>query len=136
MKLLDTTFLVHHYRGNERVERYLAEHDPRTDGDLFTTTINLKEIAVGVHLVESDPTLADVVSDFGWLDVVSFQVEDAHIAGAIEARLLEDESIPGDRLNALTGDLFVAAVARRRDATVVTENEEDFRVLQVPTEAY
>jgi len=136
VKLLDTTFLVHHYRGNERVETYLSEHDSRVDGDLFTTTINLKEVAVGTHLLEDDPTIADVVSDFGWLDIEPFGIEDAHHAGAIHARLVEDETVPTDRITALTGDLLIAAAARRRDATVVTENVTDFETLGVPTEEY
>lgn len=136
MKLLDTTFLVHHYRGNERVETYLSGHDPRVDGDLFTTTINLKEVAVGTHLLEDDPTIADLVSDFGWLDIEPFGIEDAHHAGAIQARLVEDDTVPADRITALSGDLLIAAAARRRDATIVTENLADFETLGVPIEEY
>lgn len=120
----------------DRVEEYLSTHDPRSDEDLFTTTINLKEVAVGVHLHREDPSFMDVVADLGWLNVVPFEARDAHHAGAIEAERQADESIDANRLNALASDVLIAAVARRRDATVVTENVRDFRVFDVPVERY
>lgn len=136
MKLLDTTFLAHYYRGDPRVEAYLEEHDPADDGDLITTTINVEELAVGVHLVEDDPTEAAVVGDLGWLRIVPFGVDDAYHAGKIEARLLDDETVDADRIDALAGDILIAGAAESRDATVVTENVEDFRTLDAAVESY
>ena len=135
MKLLDTTFLAHYYRGNSRVESFLDTHES-TDEDLVTTTINVEEIAVGVHAVEDDPTEADVRSDLGWLTVLPFETGDAFAAAAIEARLLADETVDADRINALAGEILIAGAADHHDATVVTENVADFEQLGVAVEGY
>jgi hypothetical protein len=136
VKLLDTTFLAHYYRGDPRVESYLSDHDADADGRLITSTINLKEIAVGVHVIESDPTKADVAADFEWVDVVPFTADDAYHAGAIEARLQQADDVDQERLNALAGDILIAGVAVNYDATVVTDNVDDFERLDVSVEAY
>lgn len=133
MKLLDTTFLAHYYRGDQRVESFLDAHGD--EEDLVTTTINVEEIAVGVHIVGDDPTMADILSDLGWLTVLPFEAEDAFAAAAIEADLLADD-VDADRINALAGDILIAGVADRRDATVVTENVADFETLGVAVEGY
>ncbi|WP_204959879.1 hypothetical protein [Salinigranum salinum] len=53
-KLLDTTFLIHHWGGRESVKSYLEAQPEGTE--YLTTTINLKEIAVGRKLVDAfDP---------------------------------------------------------------------------------
>ncbi len=44
MKLLDTTFLIHYWAGWEAVEDYLETHE---EEEFVTTTLNIKEIAVG-----------------------------------------------------------------------------------------
>jgi predicted nucleic acid-binding protein len=135
VKLLDTTFLAHYYRGAPRVETFLDAHES-DDEDLVTTTINVEEIAVGVHTVEDDPTEAEVRSDLGWLTVLPFETSDAFAAAAIEAELLADEAVDTDRINALAGDILIAGVADRHDATVVTENVDDFEQLGVAVEGY
>lgn len=136
MKLLDTTFLAHYYRGDSRVEAYLSAHESGESGeDLVTSTVNVEEIAVGVHTVEDDPTLEDVLADLGWLTVLPFDAEDAFAAAAIEADLIASQ-IDQDRINALAGDVLIAGVADRHGATVVTENVDDFRTLGVPVESY
>ncbi|WP_123535163.1 type II toxin-antitoxin system VapC family toxin [Halosimplex salinum] len=135
MKLLDTTFLAHYYRGDPRVESFLSAHEDG-DEDLFTSTINVEEIAVGVHTVEDDPSLESLLADLGWLRVTPFEDEDAFAAAAIEAELLDDDGVGQDRINALAGDVLIAGVADRRDATVVTENVDDFEALGVPVKAY
>lgn len=134
-KLLDTTFLVHYLTDGSRVEPYLEANDgPETE--FLTTTITVKELAVGVHRVEDDPTVADLRTDLGWVDVLPFSTRHAFYAGEIESRLREDD-VPRDRLNALGGDVLVAGAALAEDATVVTENVDDFDLLpDVPVESY
>lgn len=134
MKLLDTTFLAHYYCGDPRIESFLSATDD--DEDLVTTTINVEEIAVGVHAVEDDPSPADLLADFGWLRILPFETADAFAAGAIEADLRANETVDRDRINALTGDVLIAGAADRYGATVVTENEDDFAALGVPVETY
>ena len=134
MKLLDTTFLAHYYRGDDRVESFLDAHDD--EEDLVTSAINVEEIAVGVHTVEDDPSLESVLADLGWLAVLPFEPADAFAAAGIEAAIHADETVARDRIDALAGDVLIAGVAENRDATVVTENVDDFEALGVPVEDY
>ncbi|QLH80858.1 type II toxin-antitoxin system VapC family toxin [Halosimplex pelagicum] len=134
MKLLDTTFLAHYYRGDDRVESFLEAHGD--EEDLVTSAINVEEIAVGVHTVEDDPSLESILADLGWLTVLPFGPDDAFAAAGIEAELHADDTVAQDRINALAGDVLIAGVAENRGATVVTENVDDFEALGVPVEAY
>ncbi len=132
-KLLDTTFLIHHWGGRESVRSYL---DSQPDGtEYVTTTINLKEIAVGRTLADAfDPEEID--AQFEWLRVVPITREAAWETAAIEARLRRDDALNRDRINSLAGDAVVAGAAAALDATVVTENVDDFRTLGVSAEPY
>jgi predicted nucleic acid-binding protein len=122
MKLLDTTFLVDHQRGEDAVARFLGDCDDR-DETLVTSSINLKEIAVGKFLVEEPtPDVNDVLADFGWLEVEPFSQRHALEAARIESELhLSDEYEPE-----LAADVLIAGVARSLDAPVVTRNTDDF----------
>ena len=132
MKLLDTTFLVDYERGEEVVAEYLEENEA---ADFVTSTLCIEELAVGKH-VAGDPTGADVLAPYGWLEVVPFRTDHAIVAGEMEAELHADGSANREYINAVTGDLLVAAVARAMDATVVTNNREDFERFDVAVEAY
>jgi predicted nucleic acid-binding protein len=132
MKLLATTFLVDYERGEAAVADYLEANE---DEDYCTSTLCIKELAVGKHVVD-DPTESDVLAPYGWLDVVPFETSHAVTAGEMEAALHEDDSVNRDRINAITGDLLIAAVARSTGATVVTANVDDFESFQVPVESY
>jgi len=69
--------------------------------------------------------------------LVPFDVEHAFVATELEATFRQRSDIEPDRLNSLTGDLLIAAVARERNATVVTKNTRDFELFGgVPVEAY
>jgi predicted nucleic acid-binding protein len=54
----------------------------------------------------------------------------------MEADLHADESVNRDYINAVTGDLVIAAVARTMDATVVTNDGEDFDRFDVAVGGY
>lgn len=132
-KLLDTTFLIHHWGGREPVRSYLESQPDGTE--YVTTTINLKEIAVGRMLVDAfDP--AEILSQFEWVRVVPITPAVAWEAAGIEARLHRADDVNRDRIDSLAGDVLIAGAAADLDATVVTENVEDFRALGVPTETY
>ena len=128
MKLLDTTFLVDYERGEDAVAEYLEANGA---AEFVTSTLCVKELAVGKHVV-GDPTRADVLAPYGWLEVVPFRVDHAVAAGEMEA----DESVNRDYINAVIGDLLIAAVARTMDATVVTNDGEDFDRFDVAVEGY
>jgi len=134
VKLLDTTFLAHYYRGNDRVAECLSGHDDAED--LCTTTINIKEIAVGLSAIDADPTPEQFDSELGWLRIVPFETQHAVEAAALEAALQDDESVNQDEINSLAGDLLIGGAAEALDATVVTDNVADFELLGVPVESY
>lgn len=134
-KLLDTTFLVHHLRGQDRVKQYLEHHDgPGTE--FITSTIAMKELAVGFHRVQTNPTFADVYREFRWLDIVPFSAQHAFQAASIEASLRE-QGLTQAQVGAMAGDILIGAVAVGEGATVVTENLGDFEVMSnVNAESY
>ena len=101
----------------------------------MTSTLCVKELAIDKHIV-GDPTLADVLAPYGWLKVVPFRTDHAIVAGEMEAELHADESVNRDQIDAVAGDLLIAAVARAMDATVVTNNREDFDRFDVAVEGY
>ena len=133
MKLLDTTFLIHYWGGHSDVREYLEAHE---EAEFVTTTLNTKEIAVG-RAIQGELDPFEIRSTFEWLTVVPFRFEHAIHAGELEARLHENDEINQDRINSLTGDALIAAVAREIGATVVTQNEDDFQLFDgVTVETY
>lgn len=132
MKLLDTTFLVDHQRGQEGVAEFLEEQEEEGE-ELVTSSINLKEIAVGKIMVEEPtPTFEDILSDFGWLTVEPFDEAQAIEAARIEAELREgDEYEPS-----LSADILIAGVAQDLDVPVVTRNVSDFEQIGVEVQSY
>lgn len=133
-KLLDTTFLIHYWAGVEAVEEYLESHEETSE--FVTTAINLKEIAVGRELQgKFDPN--EIRSTFDWVRTVPFQTEHAFFAGQMEATLRKNDEVNQQKVNELAGDLFIAAVAKDLNASVVTRNVDDFEMLDgVSVETY
>jgi predicted nucleic acid-binding protein len=133
MKLLDTTFLIHYWGGAEAVADYLSEHEEQ---EFVTTTLNLKELAVG-RALQDELDRHEIRSTFDWVRLVPFSVDSAFFAGELEADLYADPDINQDKINSLTGDLLIAAVAKETDATVVTRNTGDFELFDgVSVETY
>ena len=83
MKLLDTTFLIHYWGGREATKTYLEAHE---DAEFITTTLNLKEIAVGLSL-QGNLDRHQLLSTFEWVETVPFQTDHAVVAGELEAEL-------------------------------------------------
>lgn len=133
MKLLDTTFLIHYWAGRNAVEDYLETHE---DAEFVTTTLNIKEIAVG-RKIQGNLDPAEIQSTFAWVTVLPFQVEHAFTAGELEAEFHRDETVNQDKINSLSGALLIAAVAKEAGATVVTRNSDDFQLFDgVSVEVY
>ena len=124
MKLLDTTFLIHYWAGHESVEDYLETHE---EAEFLTTTLNIKEIAVGRALQDNlDPY--EIHAIFRWVTIIPFRAEHAFTAGKLEAALHQNERINRDKINSRAGDLLIASVAKEVGATVVTQNTDDFEI--------
>jgi predicted nucleic acid-binding protein len=83
MKLPDTTFLIHYWAGVEAVAEYLGANE---DEEFVTTTLNLKEIAVG-RALQGELDRAEILTRFDWVRVVPFGAEHAFVAGRLEADL-------------------------------------------------
>jgi predicted nucleic acid-binding protein len=134
-KLLDTTFHVHFLTDKERVKPYLEAHEtPETE--FLSSMITMKKLAVGVHHVEHDPSVADLHADFGWVNILPFSMRHAFYAGQIENALIQ-QGTPQEQLNALGGDILIGGVALAEDATVVTQNTDDFELMpDVDIESY
>lgn len=133
MKLLDTTFLIHYWAGREDARDYLEQHE---ESEFTTTTLNVKELAVGREL-QGELDRHELLSTFDWVRIIPFQTEHAFIAGQLEATLHRDETVNQDKINSLTGDALIGAVATELGAPVVTKNSADFDSLDgVSVETY
>ncbi|MEY7851228.1 type II toxin-antitoxin system VapC family toxin [Natrarchaeobius sp. A-rgal3] len=133
VKLLDTTFLIHHWGGYPEVKSYLESQPNETE--YITTTLNLKEIAVGRKLVgRFNPE--EIRAQFEWVRTVPITSTTAWEIADVEAPLHRDETTNRDRINALAADAVVAGAAIEHEATVVSNNVDDFRALGVPVESY
>lgn len=133
MKLLDTTFLIHYWAGHKKAKTYLQQHD---ESEFITTALNIKELAVGREL-QDKLDRHEILATFAWLHIVPFQTKHAFVAGPLEAELYRDGRVNQDKINALTGDVLIAAVAKELGATVVTENVDDFEMFDdVSVESY
>lgn len=133
MKLLDTTFLIHYWGGKAAVHQYLEANE---DSEFITTTLNLNEIVVGQAL-QGQLDREEINATFDWVNIVPFAREHAFFAGELEAELHRSEDMNQDKINALTGDILIAAVAKAKNAIVVTKNVRDFEQLRgVDVETY
>lgn len=131
MKFLDTTFLIDHQNGDPRVQSYLGEHEDET---FVTSTLALKEVAVGRFIVQTPPPCQqEIRDDFRWLRVEPFSLSHALSAAEIEADLRH-----ADRFHeSLTTDILLGGVAKTLNAPVVTQNTRDFKpLIGVSVETY
>lgn len=129
MKVLDTTALIDHARGDPAIGRYLAEHHATT---LVVSTISFQELAVG-EVVAGDETLAAIRGHLGAFDIRSYTAEHAYEGAAIEAALRER----GDYDPALARDVLIGGVARDLEAPIVTRNTDRFAKFdEVDVETY
>lgn len=77
------------------------------------------------------------LTTFDWLTLIPFDAEHAFVAAKLEATLRQRSDVNQDRINALAGDLLIAAVAKERNAAVVTENVRDFSLFEdSPVDTY
>ena len=133
MKLLDTTFLIDYWAGEEAVASYLSSTPAGTE--YVTTAINVKELAVGRALQDGDAE-AEIRRTFEWVEFVPFAPRHGLLAGSIEADLRSRSSVEEATVRRLAGDVLIAAVAIDLGATVVTRNVADFERLAVDVESY
>lgn len=129
MKVVDTTLLIGHARGQPAVETYLTDHANET---LIVSTVSLQELAVG-EVAARDESKAAILGYLGAFDVRPFTTDHAYDAAVIEAELRTN----GEYEPALAPDIRIGGVARSLSAPVVTRNTEHFeRFDNVRVETY
>jgi tRNA(fMet)-specific endonuclease VapC len=120
--LLDTSFLVEHFRRHGPAEQFIKGH---LDEEICTSAICEAELNEGIYREKPENIpkrlrqKEEIFASFSF--VVPFDSQQADIAGKIRAEL----SLKGD----LTGDLdiLIAAAALARDAVLVTRNAKHFQ---------
>lgn len=118
MRVVDTTLLVGHARGEEAVAAYLREHDDET---LVVSAISFQELAVGEVLAREESRAA-IRNYLGAFDVRPFTDTHAYEATVIEA----DLRAAGAYDPSLARDVLVGGVARSLSVPVVTRNADHF----------
>jgi tRNA(fMet)-specific endonuclease VapC len=119
MFMLDTNMCI--YVINERDPK-LSQHFEAHADTLCISSICLAELEYGVahseRVTDNRRELADFVKD---LDILPFDEAGAEHYGDIRQALTKEGSLIG------ANDLLIAAHARSIDATLVTNNEREFR---------
>lgn len=117
MKLLDTDTCVGLLRGRSEVlVRREAERD-----DLATTWVSAAELFFGAaRSGRPDENAATVVRLLASLTVLGLDLASARVFGTVKATLSRGGVLVAD------ADLFIAAVAISRGATVITGNRKHF----------
>lgn len=121
MKLVDTTFLIHHYTGRDDAVDYKEENSSET---FLTTGVNIKEFMIGHIRADYGPelTMYQIQDEFGWLRIEPFIGAFGFEAAEIEAQLRNSDQYKPR----LAGDILIGGAARELGADVVTKNVSDF----------
>lgn len=124
MKLADTTFLIHQYRGRDDAVDYLEENSSET---FVTTGVNIKEFMIGHIRAGYGPelTMYQIQDEFDWLRIEPYIGAFGFEAAEVEAQLRNS----GQYEPELAGDILIAGAARELRADVVTRNVSDFELM-------
>ena len=118
MKVVDTTVLIDHARGDSSVGAFLADHESET---LIVPTIAFQELAVG-EVAARDESRDGILAQIGQFDVRAFDADHAYHAAVIEADLRSG----GGYAPRLARDVLIGGVARSLGIPVVTRNVDHF----------
>lgn len=119
--LLDTSILIELLRVKPEAKDFVDGHDEDT---ILTSSICEAEIYEGVYrekpenISAKQKTFKNLLENFA--DTVSFDSNQANIAGKIRAELSKKGSLIGDL------DVLIAAAAMAKNAVLVTKNPKHF----------
>ena len=120
--LVDTDWIILHFRGNTQVARRIEELTP--DG-IGLSIVSMGELYEGVYRASdssgSESTLRLILSE---IDVVQIDDEVCRIFGQQRGMLRASNSLIGDT------DLWIGATALRHDLTLLTNNRRHFERMQ------
>ena len=120
--LVDTDWIMFHFRGNTQVARRIEELTP--DG-IGLSIVSMGELYEGVYRASdpsgSESTLRLILSE---IDVVQIDDEVCRIFGQQRGMLRANNALIGDT------DLWIGATALRHDLTLLTNNKRHFERMQ------
>ena len=120
--MLDTDILIYFMNRNRGFEKIARRMSGRSPGEMRLSAITLAELRFGIdqgELRKQNNATLDGLLEF--LEVDDFPGEAAHDFAQIKTALVSDGTPIGPF------DLLIAAHARRIRATLVTNNEREFR---------
>lgn len=120
--LVDTDWIILHFRGNREVARRIEELTPEGIG---ISVVSMGELYEGVYKA-TDPTRSEealqlVLSE---IDVVYIDDEVCRIYGQQSGSLRAANTLPGNN------DIWIGATALRHDLTVLTNNRRHFEGME------
>ena len=120
--LVDTDWVILHFRGNVQVARRIEEFTP--DG-IGMSVVSMGELYEGVYRA-SDPRSSEAALQLILSDVEIVHIDDevCRIFGQQRGGLRAEKTLISD------SDLWIGATAIRHDLTLLTNNTRDFRRMQ------
>lgn len=120
--LVDTDWIILHFRGNGQVVRRIQELIPEGIG---ISVVSMGELYEGVYR-SSDPSSSEASLELilSAIDVVNIDDEICRIYGQERGRLRAKKVCIGDN------DLWIGATAIRHNLTVLTNNRRHFERMQ------
>ena len=120
--LVDTDWIILHFRGNTQVARRIEELTP--DG-IGLSIVSMGELYEGVYR-SSDPAGSEsalrlILSE---IDVIHIDDEVCRIYGQQKGRLRASNALPGNN------DIWIGATAIRHGLTLLTNNRRHFERMQ------
>ena len=120
--LVDTDWIILHFRGNTQVARCIEELSPEGIG---LSVVSMGELYEGVYRASdsesSETALQLILSD---IDIVPIDDEVCRVFGQQRGRLRANSALISD------SDLWIGATAMRHDLTLLTNNRRHFERMQ------
>ena len=122
MYLVDTDWIIRHFRGDQEVARRIEELSPEGIG---ISVVSMGELYEGVYKA-SDPTRNEEALQLvlSGIDVVHIDDEVCRIYGQQSGRLRATNALPGNN------DIWIGATALRHDLTLLTNNRRHFEGME------
>lgn len=122
--VLDTSFLVGHFRKNTVRESFL--NLTRYYHVAFSSVV-LMELLAGAFDPKERKLVEQITRNFTVITVTERQW---FLCGEIMMRLRKDRKIDRERVKGLLADILIALSVRDAGAVLITKNEKDFKLIR------